>query len=374
MIAAVLLAGAGLFLAGHLVSAALAMARRGRRQAGSLIDPSARITLLRPVCGRESFDADTLGSSFGQDWPNHDVIFCAPDDADPAVPLVQGLIAAHPGIKARLLTGQDHVTGNPKVDNLLKGWAAAGSDWVCMADSNLLLPPDYLRTLAASWTKGTGLVSSPAWGDRPDGVWGRLECAFLNSNQARLQLTADSLGMGFAQGKTLFWNRAMLDRAGGLPALGGWLAEDVAATRLTRAQGLAVRLPPLPYPQPIGRRSFGQVWDRQVRWSRVRRDGFAVMFTVEFINGIVLPLILLAAGLALAGLSPIWLAAFVLAWFGTEAVLMRAMGWPAGWRDVAVLPLRDGLLPLIWVATFRQRGITWRGHAMATPASRDRQA
>ena len=38
----------------------------------------------------------------------------------------------------------------------------------------------------------------------------------MNSNQTQIQFTADSIGHGFAQGKTLFWNRAMLEAAGGI--------------------------------------------------------------------------------------------------------------------------------------------------------------
>jgi ceramide glucosyltransferase len=35
---------------------------------------------------------------------------------------------------------------------------------------------------------------------------------------------------------------------------------------------------------------------------------------------------------------------------------------------MAVLPLRDLLLPALWAATFLRRGIEWRGTAMAAPA------
>lgn len=363
MIASALAGAALLLLAAHVLTAVLALAHMRRRPAGRIVAPDARIALVRPVTGADPFDPETLGSSFRQDWPSYEIVFCAPSDHDPAVAVVRRLMADNPDVRARLLTGQRPITGNPKLDNLWKGWEAVDADWVCMADSNLLLPPDYLRTLAATWERDTGLVSSPAWGDRPEGLAGHLECAFLNGNQARLQLAADALGQGFAQGKSLFWNRAMLVQAGGLAPLGRWLAEDVAATRLVRGRGLRVRLTPAPFAQPIGRKSFRAVWDRQLRWSRVRRDGFPAIFLAEIANGAVLPALLLAA----AG----WGAAlpvFLIAWYGTEWALVRRAGWPSGPADVAAMGLRDLLLPAIWAATFLRRGISWRGHAMSAPA------
>ena len=362
-----LVALAALFLIAHAVTVGLCLRRiRVADEPAPLSEiGQPRITLLRPVCGLDPQDAETLESSFRQDYPDYEIIFCAPSEDDPAVALLRGLVARYPQVPARILTGQVPRTGNPKLDNLWKGWAAAEADWVCMADANLLLPPDYLARVVGSWREGTGLVSSPAWGAQPQGVAARLEAAFLNSNQARLLLAGDSLGMGFTQGKTMFWNRAMLNAAGGLAVLGERLAEDVTATQVVHRLGLKVRLVPMPFAQPLGRRDLRQVWNRQLRWSRVRRDGFAGLFLLEPANGAVLPLLLLL--LAGAGM-PLILTAMLL-WYGAEGLLMRQAGWPAGWRDVAVLPLRDLALPLLWGATFLRRGITWRGKAMEPPAA-----
>jgi ceramide glucosyltransferase len=319
------------------------------------------ITLLRPVCGLDAFDAETLGSSFTQDYPDYEIIFCAPSAGDAAVPLVQRLMDAHPERRAQLLVGQVALTGNPKLNNLWKGWDAAAHDWVCMTDSNLLLPPDYLSTLVAAWGLDTGLVSSPPIGMRPDGFGGHLECAFLNSNQARWQFAAASLGNAFAQGKTLFWNKPMVDGAGGLAVLGRHLAEDVSSTKLVRSLGLHVSLPPRPFAQPIGWRSLRQVWDRQLRWSRVRRDGFPFLFAGEITNGAAVGALLMAFAV-----GPLAMVAYLALWWGAEVVLMQRAGWPHGWRDVVVLPLRDALLPALWAATFLRRGFEWRGTAMTT--------
>jgi ceramide glucosyltransferase len=325
------------------------------------------LTLLRPVCGRDAFDEETLGSSFTQNYPAYDIIFCAPSEGDPVVPIVIKLMAAYPHVKSSVLFGEAPITGNPKLNNLWKGWLAAKTEWVCMTDSNLLLPPHYLTTVVSTWGPKTGLVSSPPVGERPVGFAGCLECAFLNGNQARIQFAADSLGHGFAQGKTLFWNRDMLNRAGGLAAIGRYLAEDVNSTKLVRAQGLRVSLTPTAFAQPIGQREFKQVWNRQLRWSRVRRDGFPVLFAAEILNGPALAILGLLLASILFNVSLWGAGLFVALWYGAEVLLMHKAGWPSTWRDIAVLPLRDALLPVLWVTTFFKRTIEWRGTAMARP-------
>jgi ceramide glucosyltransferase len=351
------------FLVFHLLSVALFL-RRPRRTAprpGFLGRPP--VTLLRPVCGRDAHDEETLASSLTQDYPDYEVVFCVARADDPVLPLLRGLLDRSP-VPARLLVGWDRPTGNPKLDNVWKGWQTTRRDWVCMTDSNLLLPPDYLSIVVDSWGPDCGLVSAPPFGIRPEGWAARIECAFLNSNQARLQYLADSFAMGFAQGKTLFFNKPLLEAQGGLEVLGQTLAEDVAATHVTRALGARVALTPLPFAQPVGRRSLPQVLGRQVRWSRVRRDGFPLLFALEPLNGAVLPAVAAAAAAVAAGLTPLLGLAYLVLWYGAEAVLMRRAGWPSGWRDIVVLPLRDLLLPAIWIATFRRRGFVWRGNAM----------
>ena len=73
----------------------------------------------------------------------------------------------------------------------------------------------------------------------PRGFWAELECAFLNTYQARWQYAADSLGHGFAQGKTMLVRRRDLAQAGGIQALAEEIAEDAAATKLVRRRACA---------------------------------------------------------------------------------------------------------------------------------------
>src|SRR5215831_8723974 len=160
-----------------------------------------------------------------------------------------------------------------------------------IADSNVLMPADYIQRLFASWQADTGLVASPPIGSRPQGFWAEIECTFLNTYQARWQYVVDSFGNGFAQGKTMLWRREDLERAGGIATLGKEVAEDAAATKIVRAAGLKVRLVDWPFAQPLGRRSASEVWNRQLRWARLRRASFFVYFLPELLSGGIVPMI-----------------------------------------------------------------------------------
>ena len=323
------------------------------------------VSIVRPLCGIENFAQATLASTFKLDHPNYEILFCAAHVMDPVLPLVRRLITDHPAVPARLLLGSDSISTNPKLNNVVKGWEAARHEHIIMADSNVLMPPDYIRRLLAAWDSSTGLVCSPPVGCAPAGVWAELECAFLNTYQARWQCFADSLGLGFAQGKTMLWRRDTLERGGGIRALACELAEDAAATKLVGSQGLRVRVVARPFGQPLGRRTLAEVWQRQIRWARLRRDTFKLFFAVEIFAGAIPPL--LAAMLVASTMD--WpvvgvTAALACLWYLLEMALAHAAGWHLSWRSLPLCVLRDLLLPVLWLAAWIGNEFVWRGNAM----------
>lgn len=357
---------AGTVTAANLVSLGLAMMRMRRRR-GHLPPASDAppVSIVRPVCGLEPFSAETLRSGFELDYPRYENVFCVADAGDPIVPIVERLMAQHPAIPSRLLVGEDIVSANPKLNNCVKGWNAARHEWIILADSNLLMPRDYVQRLFGNWRQDTGLVCSTPAGSRPDGFWAEVECAFLNTLQARWQYVGEALGLGFAQGKTLLWRRAFLEAKGGIAALSQDIAEDAAATKIVRDAGLHVHLVDAPFEQPLGRRNGAEVWNRQLRWARLRRVTFPLFFAPEIVSG---PLVPLAAGLAAAwsyGWNPAPIVLAVLgSWYGGEALLASSQGWFLSWRTPAAFLVRDVLVVRMWIYAWFAEDIVWRGNAM----------
>ncbi len=367
----------------HIASAAMS-AWRMRRGRASAISASSRlapppVTLIRPVCGLDPFDELTLRSTFALAHPELELIFCSARERDTAVPLVRQLIAVHPHVDAKLLVGDDTSTPNPKLNNIIKGWAVARHPWIVIADSNVLMPRDYIGQLFAAMREDTGLVCSPPVGSRPDGFWGEVECAFLNTYQARWQLAADTIGFGFAQGKSMLWQRDLLDAAGGIRALGIEVAEDAAATKVVRAQGLRVRLVDDPFEQPLGPRTRQQILDRQVRWARLRRATFPLCYAPELLTGSLVPMGAAMVAAPLVDLDSVAAAGLVaLIWFGTEAVLAKSAGWHVSPVSPFAWLVRDLALPIVWLKGWIGDAFTWRGNDMtvadANVAPRPQQA
>jgi ceramide glucosyltransferase len=328
------------------------------------------VSLVRPVCGIENYVEETLASAFALDYPHYEIVFCVASAHDPIVPIVRRLMADHPGVPARLLVGNEKISDNPKLNNVYKGWRAAAYDWIVLADSNVFMPPDYIQRLLAGWHGDTGLVCAPPVGGRPEGFWAELECAFLNTYQARFQYTADTLGFGFAQGKSMLWKRNVVDRVGGIRVLASELAEDAAATKVVRRAGLRVRLVDAPFEQPLGRRSAAEVWRRQVRWARLRRSSFKACFMPEALAGAVWPLAAAAFVAAQSDLSFASVPALAAIWYGSEVVLAWAAGWQLSLASPLAFVLRDLLLPAIWLNGLVGSGFVWRGNQMHTAESR----
>ncbi len=331
------------------------------------------VSLVRPLCGIDNYAADTLRSTFALDYPRCEILFCVASVKDPVVPLIEALMAEHAGAGARLLIGDERVSLNPKLNNVLKGWRAAEHDWIVLADSNVLMPRDYIQLLFANWRADTGLVASPPVGCRPRGVWAELECAFLNTYQARWQYVADALGFGFAQGKTMLWRRADLERAGGIEALAKEVAEDAASTKIVRDAGLKVRLVDRPFAQPLGYRSAAEVWRRQLRWARLRRASFLAYFLPEAVSGGVLPMVTLAGVAVALDLPPtLSVAGLGAVWYGSEMLLAAAAGWHLSPRYLLCCLARDLLLPVLFVNAMRGDDFVWRGNEMQVERMRPR--
>jgi ceramide glucosyltransferase len=354
-------------LLAHAFSVAVAMHRcRPKRAAAPPPVAAPKIAILRPVCGVDTFEALTLRSTFKLDYPNLQLIFCCDRASDPAALLVEALMREFPKVDAKLLIGRKPITQNPKLNNLLKGWPHVDADWLIMADSNLELPQDYVQRLLAAWKPTTGIVCSPPIGSVPAGFWAEIECAFLNGYQARWQYAADSLGWGFAQGKSMMVRHRDLATAGGLLALGAEVAEDAAATKLVRAMGLKAELVDAPFSQPLGVRSARAVWDRQARWARLRRVTFPAVFVLEILSTSLAPLVaaaMLAERLDVPAIPVVM--AIAVYWYGAEVLLALSVDWHRSWRSPFAALVRDVTVPLLWTQAWLGSSFTWRGNEVA---------
>ncbi|MBV8850043.1 MAG: glycosyltransferase [Methylobacteriaceae bacterium] len=328
--------------------------------------PAPAVSIVRPLSGVEAFSEETLRSTFELDYPHYEVVLCVQRNNDPILHLAERMIAEHPHVPARLLIGDDPISANPKLNNCVKGWKAARHDWIVLTDSNVLLPQDYIQTLLEPWDGETGLVISMPIGSRPQGFWAEVECAMLNTFEARWMLAGELLGIGFAQGKNMLWRRDILENAGGIGALAAELAEDAASTKIVRTAGLKVRFVDMPFEQPLGARKALEIWSRQVRWARLRRVTFPGYFAPEPISGAFIPLLLIGIYTYAYGYNPMpFVGAFAAIIYTAEMLLAWRAGWFLNWASPIAFLVRDLGFPAMWTTALLFDDFTWHGKSMS---------
>jgi ceramide glucosyltransferase len=351
----------------QVVSTSVAAYRcRKRKQAMHPPSDAPAVSIVRPLCGLDPFLRETLASTFALDYPSYEVVFCLADADDPVAPLIRRLMEAHPHIPSRLLIGDDRPSANPKLNNCVKGWKAAAHGWIILADANVMMPKDYVQRLLARWRVNSGIVCAPPVGSAPGSFPAEVECAFLNTYQARWQYAGEAFGFGFAQGKTMLWRREILEAGGGIEALGAEIAEDAAATKLIHRAGLSAHLVDASFEQPLGVRKWREVWARQVRWARLRRATFPLAFAPEILTTSLFALIAVSVGASEFDWSP-WFAVLAVAiiWYGSEAMLAASAGWSLTLLSPFAWIIRDLALPALYIQAWTSNEFTWRGNEMS---------
>jgi ceramide glucosyltransferase len=115
------------------------------------------VTILRPIKGVDSEMELCLESALLQRYPKtkFQVLFCVESERDPAVPIIQDLIARYrDAVDVQLLVDDNfennHSGPNPKINNLTKGFKNAKFDIVWILDSNVWVNPGtLLRSVTA---------------------------------------------------------------------------------------------------------------------------------------------------------------------------------------------------------------------------------
>lgn len=366
---------ASALIALHILSIVIAGRRLSRQDTpNSFSHKKPPVSLVIPLRGIEAFTSLTLARAFQIQWPTYEILFCVADSNDPVVPFAKEFIQRNPHVSAVLLVGDDNLSPNPKLNNCVKGWRAAQHDWVVIADSNVLMRSSYITKMMAAWRDDTGLVCSPPLGSNPVGFWAEVECAFLNTFQARYQYAAEAIGNGFAQGKSMLWHKPFLDSIGGIASLGAEIAEDAAATKLVRAAGRSVHLVSGPFEQPLGRRTMMEVCSRQARWACLRRATFPAFFAPEILAGAFPPVCFAVAFLGLGDLgftgSAVVILVIGVAMYVPEMVLALRKGWHVSVYTLPALFVRDLLLPAIWFRGWVGHSVSWRGNVLAIKTKR----
>nr|WP_321817986.1 MULTISPECIES: bacteriohopanetetrol glucosamine biosynthesis glycosyltransferase HpnI [unclassified Paraburkholderia] len=375
------LCGAATFYA---ICAALTMPRFGSaaqvREAARLArtrKPLA-VSVLKPLCGAEPRLYENLATFCEQHHPRYQLIFGVSSPNDPAIAVVERLQAAWPGHDITLVVDARVHGSNLKVSNLINMAEQARHDVLIVADSDIAVAPDYLEIVTAPLTDPrVGVVTCLYSARSIGGFWPRVGALFINEWFAPSVRVAHSTGSrAFGFGATLALSRMTLERIGGFAALKDCLADDYLLARFARDHGLATVLAPVLVATDVIEPTFRTLWLRETRWLRTIRSvnpaGFSSLFITFTTPWLLTGALGYAALLAGSGGVPVCASTrAVLAALGTStaggiiarlALHARSSGSLGTFlRDLPLVPLRDGLLLLQWLAAVFGSHVMWRG-------------
>jgi ceramide glucosyltransferase len=334
--------------------------RSSAKAAGQGFTPP--VSNLKPIRGLDPDAYENLASFCRQDYPEYEILFCLGDADDPALPVIEKLIADFPERPIRVLFGSGRSATNDKVAKLARLVSEAQHEIVVISDSDVRVQPDYLRTVVAPMA---------------DPKVGAVTCFYVPTHEISLVQNLQSVGMladfyagiltawqldgvKFALGPTIATSRTRLAGFGGYQAIENRPADDLLVGRLIADQGYAVELLPYSVSTVADYQSFRDLFHKRLRWIVVMRHmrpwgHFGLIFT----HG--LPWCL--AAIAVEPSLPV-----AAGYLGTYLLLRSAIAWiiarglkqSVPLKKLALIPLWDAMAFAIWLISFGRKSVRWR--------------
>jgi len=233
-----------------------------------------------------------------------------------------------------------------------------------LTDGDVRVGPNYLREVVAPLAnRMTGAVTSFYRAIAERNLWAEIEAVGSSSDFfAGVLMAGWTEGIRFALGASIATTKEWLSKMGGFEAIADTLADDYElGYRIAKAGG-AVILSHEPVWTMYPAQSFRGFWNHQVRWARTIRLCRPLSYIgLLFTQG--LPWVLLAALVAPAA----WIAG---AYLFAYLILRFAMAWTVGiWgvrdeglrRKLWLVPLRDAIHFIVWLASFGSNHLQWDG-------------
>jgi len=324
------------------------------------------ITVLKPLCGAEPGLYQRLHSFCRQQFGQYQIVFGVQSAADPALVVVQRLVAEFPDLEIEVVVNPQMHGSNRKVSNLINMLPLARHELLAIVDADVAVGPDYLATITAPLlAEDVGLVTC-AYRDIPTArVWSRLGAMYINEWYMPSVLLAHLFGHGgYASGQTLCFRRRTLEAIGGFAAISNHLAEDYRLGELIRACGLKIVLSTVAVTAGHDEPNLESLTRHELRWMRTIRALRPRSFRLLFLS---FSLPLAACGLALATAAP---RSALLAWSLFGLTLLARLGLHLShrlggrrhvWSELWLLAACDLLLFWIWVRSFFSSRVTWSG-------------
>jgi ceramide glucosyltransferase len=322
------------------------------------------VSLLKPVRGLDPEAYENFASFCTQDYPEYEIVFCIDADDSPAVELLEKLKHDFPQCSIRVLLGSGRKVVNDKVGRLVRLTQEARYDLFVITDGDVRVEPGYLRSVVQPFVDPQMGAATCFYSSAKDKTWlEKIQSISMASDFFAGVLVAWKLdGIKFALAQTIVARRQSIADFGGYEILEDRPADDLYIGRLVAEQGYKTVL--LPYVVKITPdfATFGQFFRKRLRWLTVMRH----MRPAGHLG------LLFTWGLpwSLVAISAHPTATVAASYLGVYMTLRVAMTWligirgmrePGLWSKMPLIPVWDLLGFAIWLASFVQSTIRWRG-------------
>jgi ceramide glucosyltransferase len=344
---------------------AIVAARRffAKRALPLAADFTAPISILKPIYGLDRETYENYASFCRQDYPEFEILFCVSDDRDPAVPVIQKIIADFPERPIRLVVGSEPLGASDKVNKLCRMVREARHEILIVTDSDVRVDPGFLRAIAAAFRDPEVGGVTCLYRGLTDGSFAASLEAMGNSTDFAAGVLVNWLGgkIDFMLGAIMATTKKNLAEIGGFESLVDYFCDDFELGNRIVQKGRRIELSTFPVSVVYPRETLSEAFRHQVRWNlSIRYSRAAGHLGLIFTQG--LPWTILAA---LVAPSLTIALAYVAAYVVLRSEMARNVGvW--GMQDyalrakLALLPVRDAFAFVVWLASFFPQRIRWR--------------
>jgi ceramide glucosyltransferase len=364
------LAAAGISLL--YVAACLAVTikwRLGRRAAPLFSEPP--VSVLKPICGLEPGLDDNLRSICRQSYPVVELLIGAASADDPALDVARRVAEEFPDQAIQIVAGAPRLGANRKIDTLAHLASIALYDVFVIADSDVRVGPQYLRSVTGELADPSVGIVSCLYRARPTGgAWSRFGALAIDEWFIPSVLISRALGSeAYCSGTTMALRRDVLDAAGGFQVLAPLLADDYELGARVRRLGLRSVIARHEVAATVHEESLGSLVAHELRWMRTVRTVSPLGHAMSWVT-YCLPVALLAV---IANSFKPWTFGLVALALLLRVALHYAVLLPTEdieqadstrRRTVWFVPLRDLMSFGVWMLSYASRRVTWRGKTM----------
>ena len=329
------------------------------------------VSVLKPLRGIEPHFYETLSAYFRQEYPGYEIVFGVSDPKDPAIWTIAQLQREFPNIPVKVVVVQDAGGANPtnpKMAKLQQMVAEASHEILVISDADISVGPTYLRDVVRSLADArVGMVTCLYRGIQSGSLRSVIEALGMSSEFAGQVLLGRALGgpggpgeMRFGLGATMATRKKQITEIGGLAPWANYLADDYILGNRIAAAGYKIHLSKTVVETLLPRRSWRELFHQQLRWARTIRAcsprGYPGLLFAYAAPLALIPALYHPTTLSLAVLDCALILRWIAAWASGVLVcrdrLIRNYFW--------LIPIRDLLALMVWVASFAGREIVWR--------------